>query len=48
MPADMDVDFALPGMMEIEAIEVYKGPASVPVTLNATGSACGVVSIWTR
>ena len=48
MPSDLDVDTALPSLMEIEAIEVYKGPASVPVMLNATGSACGVVSIWTR
>lgn len=33
---------------QIEAIEAYAGPASIPPELNITGSACGVVVIWTR
>ena len=33
---------------DVEGIEVYKGAATIPVELNGTGSACGVVSIWTR
>lgn len=33
---------------QIEAIEAYAGAATIPPELNATGSACGVVAIWTR
>ncbi len=33
---------------EVEAVEVYTGPGSVPTRFNATNSACGVVVIWTR
>lgn len=33
---------------QIEAIEAYAGPASIPPELNITGSACGVLVIWTR
>lgn len=33
---------------QIEAIEAYTGGATIPPELNATGSACGVVAIWTR
>lgn len=33
---------------QIEAIEAYPGPATIPPELNATGSACAVVAIWTR
>lgn len=32
----------------IAGIEAYAGPASVPAEFNTTGSACGVVVIWTR
>lgn len=32
----------------IEGIETYAGPASIPPEYNVTGSACGVVLIWTR
>lgn len=32
----------------IEAIETYAGPATIPPELNITGSACGVVAIWSR
>jgi hypothetical protein len=32
----------------IEAIEVYRGSSEVPVQYNVTGSACGVILIWTR
>jgi hypothetical protein len=33
---------------QIEAIETYAGPASIPPELNTTGSSCGVISIWSR
>jgi hypothetical protein len=33
---------------ELEAIEIYRGPAGVPPELNALGSSCGVIVLWTR
>lgn len=33
---------------EIEAIEVYAGPAQTPVEFNRPVSACGVILIWSR
>lgn len=33
---------------EIEAIEVYAGPAQMPVEFNRPVSACGVILIWSR
>jgi len=33
---------------EIEAVEYYAGGASIPSKYNRTGSACGVLLIWTR
>jgi hypothetical protein len=33
---------------EVEGIEVYKGPSQIPPQFNMTGSACGVIVIWTR
>jgi len=33
---------------DIEAIEAYQGAASIPALYNPTGSACGVILIWTR
>lgn len=32
----------------LAAIEAYSGPATVPAEYNFTGSACGVVLLWTR
>lgn len=32
----------------IEAIEVYRGAAEIPIEYRTTGSLCGVVLIWTR
>jgi hypothetical protein len=42
---DMDNLFNL---AEFGAIEAYSGASSVPAELNRTGSACGVLAIWTR
>lgn len=33
---------------EIDVIEVYSGPASAPIGLPSSCSACGVIHIWTR
>jgi hypothetical protein len=32
---------------EIEAMEVYTGPGTIPGEFN-TGDVCGVIAIWTR
>jgi hypothetical protein len=34
--------------VEVEAIEVYDGPASVPAEFGGSRAGCGVVVIWTR
>lgn len=49
--ADMDgrgdpSPFVLPE--QVEAIEAYSGLGTIPAQYNPTGSACGVVLIWTR
>jgi hypothetical protein len=33
---------------DIEGIEVFAGPATIPAEYNPTGTACGVVLLWTR
>lgn len=33
---------------EVEALELYDGPASVPSQFSSMGGACGVVVVWTR
>ncbi|MGE0555255.1 MAG: hypothetical protein AB7R55_17635 [Gemmatimonadales bacterium] len=33
---------------ELEAIEVYRGPAEVPMQYQSGGTVCGVVLFWTR
>lgn len=33
---------------DVEAIESYAGPASIPAQYNPSGSACGAILIWTR
>lgn len=34
--------------IDIEAIEIYRGPAEIPAQFRGPGSDCGVVVIWTR
>ncbi len=33
---------------QIAAVEFYAGPAQMPIAFNKTGSACGVLLIWTK
>jgi hypothetical protein len=32
---------------DIEALEIYTGPATIPAEYNVTGNACGVILFWT-
>lgn len=41
-------DLDLVPVEHVEAIEVYSGASQIPTELNRTGSACGVIVIWTR
>jgi outer membrane receptor for ferrienterochelin and colicin len=33
---------------DVEAIEAYQGPGSIPAEYNMMGTTCGVILIWTR
>lgn len=33
---------------DLEAVEVYRGPAEVPPDLNTGAPGCGVIAVWTR
>lgn len=33
---------------DIEAVEIYSGPASIPARFGGAHSACGVIAFWTR
>jgi len=33
---------------QIEAVELYSSAANIPIQYNGSGSACGVILIWTR
>jgi hypothetical protein len=35
-------------ILQITAMELYTSAAQIPVELNTTGSACGVLVVWTR
>lgn len=41
---DLD-DFKI---VELEAVEVYPGPATLPPELSGTGGNCGAIVLWTR
>ena len=34
--------------LDLEALEVYKGPASVPPEFSGSDAACGAIVIWTK
>lgn len=33
---------------QLEAVEIYRGPAETPASLNTSGSDCGTIVLWTR
>ncbi len=35
-------------IVSLQAIEIYRGPAELPSELQATGSSCGAVVLWTK
>jgi hypothetical protein len=35
-------------VIDVAAMEFYNGPSQVPPEFNRTGSACGVIVIWTK
>ena len=45
---DQSDALSMVGPDDIEAIEAYQGPASIPAEYNPLGNACGVILIWTR
>lgn len=45
---DVPFNSVIPPPEHIEAIEVYPGGASVPAQWRNTGSACGVIVVWTK
>jgi hypothetical protein len=45
---DQEQALAMVSPDDIEGIEAYQGPASIPVEYNPLGAVCGVILIWTR
>ena len=41
-------DINLFSVSQLEAIEVYRGPAETPAQLSGTGGRCGTVVLWSR
>lgn len=41
-------DINLFSVAQLEAIEVYRGPAETPPQLSGTGARCGTVVLWSR
>jgi hypothetical protein len=42
---EVDIDEVIP-IQDVVAIEVYSGGAQIPARFRATGSACGLIAIW--
>ena len=47
MPTPFDLTL-LPSPREIAGIELYTGPATIPVRYNGLDARCGLIMIWTR
>jgi hypothetical protein len=47
MPNPFDLD-DLPPPRDLVAIEVYSGPATVPLKFKAPDTSCGVILVWTK
>jgi hypothetical protein len=50
LPIDAKLDRDLPAPKELAGIEVYSGPATIPLRYKTTGGGgfCGVILVWTR
>ena len=47
-PPDVPYDFDILHRLDIEAIEIYRGPAQLPAQYSGAESACGVILVWRR
>jgi hypothetical protein len=47
MPAGYNLD-DLPGPKDIAGIEVYSGPATIPLQFKGFDRSCGVILVWTK
>lgn len=45
---NLSLDLDVVPVDQVEAVEAYTGASEIPTELNRTGSACGVIVIWTR
>jgi hypothetical protein len=45
--SELDIDGAVP-IQNVAGVEVYLGAAQIPAQFGATGTACGLIAIWTR
>lgn len=41
-------DFDQMRNMQYEGVEIYRGPAELPIQYQGTGAACGAILLWTR
>ncbi len=44
--AEIDIDATVP-VEQVAGIEVYTGPSEVPARFGVTGTACGLIAVWT-
>jgi hypothetical protein len=35
-------------VIQLEAVEIYRGAADTPIELGGTGGGCGTIVLWTR
>jgi hypothetical protein len=47
MPTPFDLTL-LPSPHELAGIELYTGPATLPVRYNSLDARCGLILIWTK
>ncbi len=47
-PFATTADLLAVNVSDVAAVEIYNGASQVPIEFNRTGSACGVIVIWTK